>query len=89
MNKLKNILWIIALILVIALVAGVGYGYYKNATMEIKNPIARFVTLQLLRFASYISVRDEGSYNFLKKHKINSSLVCDPIYSVNVPQKVI
>ncbi len=55
----------------------------------IKNPIARFVTLQLLRFASYISVRDEGSYNFLKKHKINSSLVCDPIYSVNVPQKVI
>ena len=36
----QNIIWIIALILVIILIAGVGYGYYRKATMEVKNPIA-------------------------------------------------
>ena len=40
MSKIKSFLWIIALILVIVLIAGVGYGYYRKATMEVKNPIA-------------------------------------------------
>ena len=38
--KTKNIIWIIALILVIILLATVGYGYYKKATMKVENPIA-------------------------------------------------
>ena len=40
MKKTKNIIWIIALILVIILIGIVAHGYYKNATMEVKNPIA-------------------------------------------------
>ena len=36
MEKTKNIIWIIALILVIVLIGVVGYGYYKKTTMEIK-----------------------------------------------------
>ena len=31
--KTKNLIWIIALILVIVLIAGLGYGYYKKATI--------------------------------------------------------
>ena len=37
--KASNIITIIALILVLALIGGLGYGYYQNATMEVKNPI--------------------------------------------------
>ena len=38
--KIKNIIWIIALILVIVLLAGLSFGYYRKATMEVKNPVA-------------------------------------------------
>ncbi len=40
MKKISKILWIIALILVIVLIAGLSYGYYKKITMEVKNPVA-------------------------------------------------
>ena len=40
MKKFKNILWVLALIVLIVLIAGIAYGYYRNATMEVKNPIA-------------------------------------------------
>ena len=39
MKKFTNIITIIALILIIVLIGGVVYGYYKKATMEVKNPI--------------------------------------------------
>ena len=39
MKKASNIITIIALILIVALIGGVAYGYYKKATMEVKNPI--------------------------------------------------
>lgn len=40
-----------------------------------------------LKKANYISVRDEDSFNLLKKWKIpNVNLVCDPIYSLEVSQ---
>ena len=39
-GKINNLIWIIALILVIVLIAVIGYGYYKKMTMEVKNPIA-------------------------------------------------
>ena len=40
MKKTKNIIWIIALILVIILIGAIAFGYYKNATTEVKNPVA-------------------------------------------------
>ena len=39
MKKASNIITIIALILIVVLIGGVSYGYYKKATMEVKNPI--------------------------------------------------
>lgn len=38
--KSKNILAIIAIIIVLALIGGLIMGYYKNFTTEVKNPIA-------------------------------------------------
>lgn len=83
MNKLKNILWIIALILVIVLVAGVGYGYYKNATMEVTNPVAtmeieNYGTVKIELYpdlapetvANFITLANRGFYNGLTFHRV-------------------
>ena len=83
MNKLKNILWIIALILVIALVAGVGYGYYKNATMEVTNPVAtmeieNYGTVKIELYpdlapetvANFITLANRGFYDGLTFHRV-------------------
>ena len=83
MNKLKNILWIIALILVIVLIAGVGYGYYKNATMEVTNPVAtmeveNFGTVKIELYpdlapetvANFITLANRGFYDGLTFHRV-------------------
>ena len=83
MNKLKNILWIIALILVIALVAGVAYGYYRNATMEVTNPVAtmeveNFGTVKIELYpdiapetvANFITLANRGFYDGLTFHRV-------------------
>ena len=83
MSKVKSFLWIIALILVIVLIAGVGYGYYKNATMEIKNPIAtmeveNFGTVKIELYpdlapetvANFITLANRGFYDGLTFHRV-------------------
>ena len=83
MNKLKNILWIIALTLVIALVAGVGYGYYRNATMEVTNPVAtmeieNYGTVKIELYpdlapetvANFITLANRGFYDGLTFHRV-------------------
>ncbi len=51
----------------------------------INNLFAKFITKNLLKLCSYVSVRDQNSYNLLKNWNVDVKLVCDPIYSVNVP----
>lgn len=83
MKKTKNIIWIIALILVIILIGIVGYGYYKNATMEIKNPIAtmeveNFGTIKIELYpelapenvANFVTLANRGFYDRLTFHRI-------------------
>jgi len=83
MKNVKNIIWIIALILVIVLIGVVGYGYYKNATMEVKNPIAtmeieNFGTIKMELYpelapetvANFITLSNRGFYNGLTFHRI-------------------
>lgn len=81
--KTKNIIWIIALILVIVIIAGLGYGYYKKATMEVKNPVA---TLEVENFgvikielypelapetvANFTALANRGFYDGLTFHRI-------------------
>lgn len=81
--KTKNIIWIIALILVIVIIAGLGYGYYKKATMEVKNPIAtleveNFGTIKIELYpelapetvANFTTLANRGFYDGLTFHRI-------------------
>lgn len=81
--KTKNIIWIIALILVIVIIAGLGYGYYKKATMEVKNPIAtleveNFGTIKIELYpelapetvANFTALANRGFYDGLTFHRI-------------------
>lgn len=83
MKKGKNIIWIIALVLVIVLIGVVVYGYYKNATMEVKNPIAtmeveNFGTIKIELYpelapetvANFVTLSNRGFYDGLTFHRI-------------------
>ena len=82
MKKVKNIIWIVALIVLIALVGTLGYGYYKKATMEIKNPVAtmeveNFGTIKIELYpeqapetvANFIALANRGFYDGLTFHR--------------------
>ena len=83
MKKGKNIIWIIALILVIILIGAVVYGYYRNATMEVKNPVAtmeveNFGTIKIELYpelapetvANFVTLSNRGFYDGLTFHRI-------------------
>lgn len=83
MKKVKNIIWIIALILVIVLIAGVGYGFYKKATIKVENPIAtmeveNFGTIKVELYpelapetvANFVTLANRGFYDGLTFHRI-------------------
>ena len=83
MKRTSKILWIIALILVIVLIAGLGYGYYKKMTMEVKNPIAtmeveNFGTVKIELYpnvapetvANFITLANRGFYDGLTFHRV-------------------
>ena len=85
MKKASNIITIIALllILVIALIGGVSYGYYKKATMEVKNPIVTMevqdigtIKLELYpemapeTVSNFIALAQNGFYDGLKFHRV-------------------
>ena len=83
MKKTSNIITIIALILILVLIGGVAYGYYKKATMEVKNPI---VTMEIQDFgtikfelypemapqavSNFIALAQNGFYDGLKFHRV-------------------
>lgn len=83
MKKSSNIIAIIALIIIIALLGTVSYGYYKKATMEVKNPIVTmevqdFGTIKLELYpemapetvSNFIALAQNGFYDGLKFHRV-------------------
>lgn len=81
--KAKNIIWIIALILVIVLIGVVAFGYYQKLTKEVKNPIAtmeveNFGTIQIELYpelapqtvANFVTLANRGFYDGLTFHRI-------------------
>ena len=83
MKKASNIITIIALILIVVLIGGVSYGYYKKATMEVKNPIVTmevqdFGTIKLELYpemapqtvSNFIALEQHGFYDGLKFHRV-------------------
>lgn len=49
--------------------------------------LSKFIVKNLLKHASYISVRDENSLELLKSWNINAELVNDPVFSLPVPSR--
>lgn len=83
MKKVSNIITIIALILIITLIGGISYGYYKKINMEIKKPIVTmevqdFGTIKLELYpemapetvSNFIALAQNGFYDGLKFHRV-------------------
>ena len=83
MKKVKNILWVIALLVIIVLIGRVGFNFYKKATMEVKNPIVtmeveNFGTIKMELYpeqapetvANFITLANRGFYNGLTFHRV-------------------
>lgn len=82
MGKGKNVIIGIAILIVIVLIGVVGVGIFKNATMEVKNPIATMeiegygtVKIELYpdkapnTVANFIKLAERGFYNDLTFHR--------------------
>lgn len=82
MNVFKKILMVIVILLIIAGIGYISYGYYKKLTMEVKNPIATMeiqdfgtITLELYpdqapnTVANFIALANNGFYNGLTFHR--------------------
>lgn len=82
MEKGKNVIIGIAILIVIVLIGVVGVGIFKNATMEVKNPIATMeiegygtVKIELYpdkapnTVANFIKLAERGFYNNLTFHR--------------------
>ena len=80
---MKKVFTIIALILVIALIGGLCFGYYKKATEEIKNPIVTmevegYGTIKLELYpkiapstvANFVKLANNGFYNGTIFHRV-------------------
>ena len=83
MKKVTSIIAIIAIIIIVALIGTLSYGYYKKATMEVKNPIVTmeikdFGTIKLELYpdqapetvANFINLAQNGFYDGLKFHRV-------------------
>ena len=83
MKNFKNIIWVIALIVILVLIGTLCYGYYKKATMEVKNPIATmevegFGTVKMELYPdkapntvkNFITLSNRGFYDGLKFHRV-------------------
>ena len=83
MGKFKNIIWIIALSILIVLIEVISCGYYRNATMEVKRPVAtmeveNFGTIKFELYpeyapetvANFVALANRGFYDGLTFHRI-------------------
>lgn len=83
MKNGKNIIWVVALIVLLVLIGAIAYGYYKNATMEVKNPVAtieveNFGTIKAELYpelapqtvANFVTLANREFYDGLTFHRI-------------------
>ncbi|MBQ9246098.1 polysaccharide pyruvyl transferase CsaB [bacterium] len=51
----------------------------------INNKFLNYLTINVLKRASYITVRDNNSLNLLKRNGINAQICSDPVWNINIP----
>ena len=87
-NLLEKILCIIAIIVLIAIIAWVGYGIYKKNTKKVQNPIATievqdYGTIKVELYpdqapntvTNFIALANRGYYNGLTFHRVISGFM--------------
>lgn len=83
MKNFKNVLWVVAFLIILVLVGTVVWGYYRNLTMEVKNPVAtmeveNFGTVKIELYpdkapetvANFITLANRGFYDGLTFHRV-------------------
>ena len=83
MKNFKNVLWVVAFLIILVLVGKVVWGYYRNLTMEVKNPgatmeVENFGTVKIELYpdkapqtvANFIALANRGFYDGLTFHRI-------------------
>lgn len=83
MKNVEKIMWVVALVVAIVLIAVVGYGYYKKATLEVVNPVAtmeveNFGTVKIELYpdiapetvANFVTLANRGFYDGLTFHRV-------------------
>ena len=83
-TSLKSLIYYLFIIF-IGLVLGKKVIIFAQGIGPIKTPIGQFLTKNLLKHCTYVSVRDKKSYELLKNWGINADLLCDPIFSTTIP----
>ena len=83
-TSLKSLIYYL-LIIFIALFFRKKVIIFAQGIGPINSRLGEFFTKILLKNCTYISVRDKKSHDLMQKWGINSDLLCDPIFSVNVP----
>lgn len=82
-TSLKSLVYYLGIIL-IALVLRKKVIIFAQGIGPINNKFGQFLTQNILKHCSYLSVRDEKSLNLLKSWNIQADLVCDPIFSTTI-----
>lgn len=88
MKKFKTIYLVIIILVILALIATLCYGYYKKYTMEVKNPIVtmeveNFGTIKIELYpelapetvANFVTLANNGFYNNLTFHRVVSGFM--------------
>lgn len=88
MKKVMTIITVIILIVILGAIGFLSYGYYKNATMEVKNPVATMevegfgtITMELYpdqapeSVANFIALANRGFYDGLTFHRIEKDFM--------------
>ena len=85
-TSLKSLVYY-SLVIALALLFNKKVIIFAQGIGPINNKFAQIIVKNLLKKCNLVTVRDEKSLFLLNKWGIDAKLVCDPIYSLEIPQQ--
>ena len=83
-TSIKSLIYYL-MIIFIALILRKKVIIFAQGIGPINSAIGKFLTKNIIRNAFYISVRDKKSHELLEDWGIKSDLLCDPVFSTQIP----
>lgn len=84
-TSIKSLIYYLFIIF-LGLILGKKVIIFAQGIGPIKSPIGQFLTKELLKHCTYVSVRDTKSFELLKNWHVNADLLCDPIFSTEISE---